>query len=313
MLLPIPPCISDLCRKFRDLNKKEIVFLLVSTLSILSCFCLTIERMVSVDKSSPDFTFTVVIVVNLVFCSYYIATGIFLERPYDVMMFIIGAIIILIYLIVNYSIGTTTPYRLARLISACVLCPIIVLLGVYLAWNYYRSGKLIFRTVGAVEKEQVMYKIMYKFFGLLQLDLQLGASLTVLVLKHGDDVSKLQIGLVCAVGILTLSSSLSGYFGVRLENRKLMHLYALLWICLPCYAVFNIVQTAIDLVGNTPAGKESLGQVTCICCSLSICTRALILYFGCKVYRSFGNGLKEKEHDLPLQLIKDKVRALRGA
>jgi hypothetical protein len=68
-----------------------------------------------------------------------------------------------------------------RLIIAAVLCPPLIAVGVWLSFNYHRSGNLIFRTVGANTEIQNMCKLIFVFFDLLKFDLQL--SVSVLVFK----------------------------------------------------------------------------------------------------------------------------------
>ncbi|KAL3862193.1 hypothetical protein ACJMK2_008180 [Sinanodonta woodiana] len=288
---PIKDTVLGKVRKFSDLNKKEIVFMAVSGVALVACLGLTIKRMVDVDKSNPDFTFTLVLLFNILFCSYYISTGIVFEKPYELMIFIIGVIIVWLYLIVNYAVKPEIPFKLSRLIIASVLSPVIFVLGGLIAKNYHDSGNLIFRTVGANAILQDMCKNMFIFLGFLKLDLQLGVTLAVLVLTKGSVLSTHQIILLCVVGVLTLASFLFGHFAVRLENKKLMYIYASLWIFLPAYTVYCIVQTAKDLQENA---TDSLKIVTFICCVLSMCARCTIIYFGIQAYRSFGHGLKEK-------------------
>lgn len=71
-----------------------------------------------------------------------------------------------------------------RLVLACILSPILIVLGVLIAKLYNDSGKLIFRTVGANTEQQAMCKTMFAFFGLLKFDLQLGVGIILLLLQN---------------------------------------------------------------------------------------------------------------------------------
>lgn len=71
-----------------------------------------------------------------------------------------------------------------RLVLACILSPILIVLGVLIAKLYNDSGKLIFRTVGANTEQQAMCKTMFAFFGLLKFDLQLGVGIILLFLHN---------------------------------------------------------------------------------------------------------------------------------
>ena len=64
----------------------------------------------------------------------------------------------------------------ARLVLACVLSPVIIVLGFIIAKEYHESGRLIFRTVGADSMMQGFCKILFLFLGLQKFDLQLSVS-----------------------------------------------------------------------------------------------------------------------------------------
>ena len=49
-------------------------------------------------------------------------------------------------------------------------------MGLFLSVSYYRSGKLIFRLVGADGQLQNMCRLLFLFFDLLKFDLQLSVS-----------------------------------------------------------------------------------------------------------------------------------------
>ncbi|KAL3862192.1 hypothetical protein ACJMK2_008179 [Sinanodonta woodiana] len=291
-------------RRLSDLNKKEVAFLAVSIITLASSLGLTIERMVKVDKHSSDYTFTIVLLVNIVFGFYYVIYGVIFERSSELAIYLIGVVILWVYLVLNYTISVKGPLKLFRLIAACLLCPVTLGLGCFIVKNYHDSGNLLFRIVGAKPDIQRMCKLLFLFIDLLKLDLQIGVSLTVLMLTTRSGHSNLRIVFVVVVGSLTLASFLIGYFGVRRENYLLMIISATLWISLPAYCIYCIVQTAIDM--KRLEGADSHSIVTFLCCALGICTRVLILVCGIRVVFNFGKDLKNKvygarqiQHDEP--------------
>ena len=62
------------------------------------------------------------------------------------------------------------------MIVACCLAPFLVSLGLYIAWDYHVSKKIIFRTVGADATWQGMLTRLLAFQDVLKFDLQLGVS-----------------------------------------------------------------------------------------------------------------------------------------
>ncbi|KAK6979297.1 hypothetical protein BgiMline_020268, partial [Biomphalaria glabrata] len=62
----------------------------------------------------------------------------------------------------------------SRLVIACLFCPVLLVMGGTITKQYIVSGHLIFRTVGASENLQKLYRNVLYFQDGLKFDLQLG-------------------------------------------------------------------------------------------------------------------------------------------
>lgn len=119
-------------RNIKRLHWLEWLFLLLAVVSILGTLGITIERIVDITrdnhsscshnsgddwKSDPDFTFAVLLIVNLgnkiyiswwlsvifiVFCAVYAVDGLLREQKYEMLTYVGGVLVIMIYIITNY-------------------------------------------------------------------------------------------------------------------------------------------------------------------------------------------------------------------
>lgn len=280
-------------RVVKDIDKKEIVFSLVACLSLLAAFVLAIIKLVNLSNASntkdPDFTFALIIIINTVFCIYYVLNGILAERPYEILVFVIATGIVWIYIIVNYALNPGT-IKLIRLVIASVLSPVLIVLGAWIAKLYNDSGKLIFRTVGASGEQQHMCKTMFAFFGLLKFDLQLGLSMVILILTNGSKIDTKDIVILTVGTVITVVCFLIGYLCVRWENKPMAFVFGLSLLLQPAYVLYKIIQTG----NNLNAGNEALSATTFTCAGLSLIIRISVAVYGVRAYLNFGYGLAEK-------------------
>lgn len=287
-------------RSPNSLTKLEIVFLVVSLLSLIACLGITIERAVVSPNDSADFTFALVLLVNVCFCMYYVLSGVFFERPYEIGILVLATGIVWLYLVLNYAINVKGPFKLARLIVSSALSPCVIVMGVLIARNYHESKNLIFRTVGAHISLQDICRTMFVFFDLLKADLQVSFSLALLILTSGQKLDMEDKILLPVSLIFGLASFITGYLSVRLESRPAALAYAVIWIAMPAYACYLIVMAAKDLQSdnNEHNVKTSLNAVIFVAGGACLVVRSASLFFGIKAFFNFGKGLRQKVYGI---------------
>ncbi|XP_052819766.1 uncharacterized protein LOC128245602 [Mya arenaria] len=279
-----------------SLTKIEKAFLILCSLSLVAVIIITIIKMADIPKDDADFTFALLLLINSCITLYYLFSGVFFERPYELIILVISTFIVWIYLVLNYSISVKNDLKLGRLITASVLGPVVLVLGVILVKNYRDSKGLIFRTVGANEEDQNMCNTLYIFLGFLKADLQLSISLAVLVLNTGrllNEEDKILLPVTTLIGIVT---AVCGYLCVRFENKKIAVIYLAMWCLIPAYTIYLIYHAAKDLSDTSDDTQMEIGlyAVLFVTAAASLVVKALSIMFGVRVYRNFGKGLKEK-------------------
>ncbi|XP_046583425.1 uncharacterized protein LOC124290674 [Haliotis rubra] len=285
----IETTVAGKIRRIQDIERKELVFLVVSAIAIVASTGFTIYKLATVDKHQTDFVFALVIIVNACFCLFYLVHGVLKERPYEIFILVITTIIMLVYLIVNYSVGKQDTIKLVRLIIACCLAPVVVGLGGWLGREYLLSGNLIFRTVGASSMLQAMCNKLFLFLDLLKLDLQLGITMVILILVNGVNINTLDIVVLCVGIVVTIGWFFLGHACVRHESKIMTYVF---WGLSPldlCYVIYKIVKAFTRL---TVAPALAACSITAGFLAAAVRVAVIILtYF---IFRNYDNGLKEK-------------------
>ncbi|XP_048752003.1 uncharacterized protein LOC125663715 isoform X2 [Ostrea edulis] len=294
-------------RPLKDLEKKEVAFAVISLISSLVAIGLAIQRLVTTSNGNPDFTFALIIIINALFCVYYVFHGLLAERPYEVIVMVLATVVILIYIVVNYILSTKNDVKLARLVLACILSPVIIVIGLMIAKEYHESGRLIFRTVGADSTMQGFCKTLFLFLGLQKFDLQLNVTMVLLILQSGTNADTEDI-VVLAVGVpVTIACFALGYLSVRWENKILGIVYAISLLLAPAYIIFKVYESADHLANSythgqnsttttlgTPQQTTALSGTTFTCAGLALFIRVLMAMYFLKTVLNFGHGLKYK-------------------
>lgn len=294
-------------RKWNSLSKLEVAFLVIALLSILSTMGLTLERIVDIlmnhRAGTDDFTFALVLLMSTAFCVFYIINGVFGERAFELLVFIGGVLIVLGYSIINYTqvdpdVTRRTPktVKLVRLILVSVFGPIDIIMGLIIAKQYFESGNLVFRTVGANLDLQRMCRNMNLYVSVLKFDLQLQLTLVILVLSNGTQLELTEI-LVLSIGIpYSIIYTVLGWLAVRFENKIMAYIFFLGSVAEPAYIIYKI----IDLSANwqeSKTNRELLIPITVICASwAALGIRIILMVTSIRAVRNFGLGLKEKAY-----------------
>lgn len=279
-------------RTCSSLTKWEWLYLIVSVTSLITSLILTFCTIPTLKKDSFDLTFALVLIYTTLFCFYYVIHGVLKERAFELMVFVITIIILLIYSIMNYisQAQNESKLKLMRLILVCVLGPVLITAGIWLSREYYLSGNLIYRTVGANINLQSMCQTMFLCSTLLKFDLQLQGSMVLLVMEKGTQIKHSE-SIILGIGFtITIIFVSVGFLSMRYENKILISIFLIMSISEPAYIIYKFY-VASDQV-------KILHKATYICGVLALiiwgCTIVCMYY----VMKNFGKGLKEKVYGL---------------
>ncbi|XP_038075543.1 uncharacterized protein LOC119743225 [Patiria miniata] len=285
-------------RKWFDISVREKVFLVTVAMSLLVTLGLTIDRLAASDKASPNFTFALLLIVNIVFCLFYVFHAILLEHPYELFVFAFSITALLIYCVSNFveTLGEgLNIVKLVRLVVIGLFGTFDMIYGMYLGAMYYRQRNLIFRTVGANINLQALCGNMYLFSDLLKFNVQLETSMVILVLDDGIYLNTSMEKIVLGLGLpVTLIWNVVGFLAIRYENRILVGLFLLTCWVLPVYTTYKFVDISFLWPTWTQHSQKVLPSCILVCGILAILVRAFLVVVVVHLSQNFGHGLGEK-------------------
>ncbi|XP_027711138.1 uncharacterized protein LOC114038168 isoform X2 [Vombatus ursinus] len=210
------------------------VYFCITLVSLLSIIGLTIKTLV--QKSDENFTISLIQLIGVVFCIYYVTRGILQENRQELIVFTLSILLVMLRSLVNFLVlaAEDKPMRKDPVILLC-LCVLILTSGLYASLQH---------------------------------------SLILII-------GVLWAGLKVTIGILAI----------------LRELKALVWIFLvqnvPEVAyLFYLLYTISRAWGQ---GSSYTGEAAAIVGScISVAIKSVLLWALVHVYRSFGQGLRER-------------------
>ncbi|XP_037289555.2 uncharacterized protein LOC119183319 isoform X4 [Rhipicephalus microplus] len=239
-------------------SRLEWAFFTISSLSLLVSLGFTVERLISLEKDTDDYTFAIMLCFTSLFCFFYIVHGILKERYHEIAVFIFSSILLLVYLILNVVSPSQTAgasiQKKVRLGVAVFFLLGIIYLGGKVSHSYWSERRLLFR-INAKEDLQAMLGWLFLCSSLIFFDVQLQGTMLIFVMNNGTDVSHVEI-IVLAVGpVVTLAGAIAGECTIRKESKVWLSIFVVLWFP-------NVVYIGLKLYDWKPLGPISHRQLS---------------------------------------------------
>lgn len=182
-----------------------------------------------------------------------------------------------------------------RLIVASVFSPFIMITGVMMIRSYLITNSVVFRTVGANKLAQERVKTLYQYLALIKADVQIALTMALLILRDGSNLNLEDKILLPVVLVYSISSCVVGFLMVRYENARMVILYTVMWLLMPTYSIFLIIESAIYMQNKHRSSQEKgLTAVIFVSTIVSLIVRVCILYYVLRVFLNFGAGLRQR-------------------
>ncbi|XP_030363883.1 uncharacterized protein LOC115617487 isoform X1 [Strigops habroptila] len=187
--LQIKPC--------SELSFPVKIYFCVTILSLLSVIGLTIETLVR--QTEEDFTISLIQLIGVVFCVYYVTRGILQENRQELIVFVLSILLVMFRSIVNFTVlsAEQKPKLLARFILILLVGSFDVICAIILIQS---QSMMAFRVGGALESLQSQYFMMNLCFSMLTFDLQAQLCLCVLLISL-HEITLLH-NIISATGVL---------------------------------------------------------------------------------------------------------------
>ncbi|CAG0890161.1 unnamed protein product [Cyprideis torosa] len=271
-------------RTFSSLTRWELLYLVISLFSIVGAIGTTIERVVIIPKECDDVIIAVILLINSLFCLVYILRGIFFELPYELLVFVLTVVVVVIYVFISYfgfcppppnqvdsgknSINTacdvtSCPIKLSRLIVASVVSPILICLGLFLISKQFSSWNLVFRSVGGASRLQSAAKLHYAFQSLLWFDFQTDISMVILCLRGGfQELNKTEVLILTIGSLYCVTTRVIAYFAIRRESLILCWIYWISFPVVPAYVIYELDTPATGVLDYGAAVLDKTAYFT---------------------------------------------------
>nr|XP_042708776.1 uncharacterized protein LOC101952142 isoform X3 [Chrysemys picta bellii] len=156
-------------KPWSELSSPVKIYFCVTILSLLSVIGLTTETLVR--QTHEDFTISLIQLIGVVFCVYYVTRGILQENRQELIVFVLSILLVMFRSIVNFTVvpAEQKPNVLARFILILLVGSFDVICAIILIQS---QSMMAFRVGGALESLQSQYFMLNLCFSMLTFDLQ---------------------------------------------------------------------------------------------------------------------------------------------
>ncbi|XP_078498572.1 uncharacterized protein LOC144754527 [Lissotriton helveticus] len=276
-------------KPWSELPKFIKVYFCLAIVSLLCVLALTIYSIVLQKKEG--FTVSLIQLIGVVFCIYYVTRGILQENRQELIVFVLSVLLLMVRSIVNFTVITDKDK--IQLLPGFVMLLLVGLFHVICAVILIQSPNMMaFRVGGALESLQSQYFMLNLCFSMLTFDLQAQLCLCVLLLTSGlQHISELH-SIILGIGVAwAFLKVVIGTMAILKEMKPLVWIFVLQNLPEVAYLVY-LLYTVISSWGHDKTHILEAAAVTGSCISVTI--KSVLFWSLYHVYRSFGQGLRER-------------------
>lgn len=267
-------------------------FTIVSLMAVLGLTISSIykQRMTTDVSDEDNFTVSLVQLIGILFCIYYISRGVLQENRQELVVFVLSVLVVMIRSVVNFSVLGSKGKQELLVRFVCIMClGVIHVLCTTLLIQ--RPNMMAFRVGGALERLQEQYFLLNLCFSMVTFDLQAQLCLCILI-TTSDSAMSARSTIILAVGVVwACLTAAVGAVAVLKEARVLV--WAFMVQNLPQVAFFvYLMYTVVEKWFHDSTYTLEAAAVTGALISLVI--KAVLFWGLIKLVHSFGQGLRER-------------------
>uniref|UniRef100_A0A8D0GPD7 DUF7789 domain-containing protein n=1 Tax=Sphenodon punctatus TaxID=8508 RepID=A0A8D0GPD7_SPHPU len=275
-------------KPWSELSSPVKIYFCVTTLSLLSIIGLTIETLVR--QTDEDFVVSLIQLIGVVFCVYYVTRGILQENRQELIVFVLSVLLVMLRSIINFIVllAEQKPDLLARFILILLVGSFDVICAIILIQS---QSMMAFRVGGALESLQSQYFMLNLCFSMLTFDLQAQLCLCVLLLTRLHDII-LFYSVILAVGVLWAFLKVTiGIIAILKELKPLAWIFLSQNLPEVAYLAY-LLYMVITQWGKNGSYALEAAVITGSC--ISVVIKSVLFWALFHVYHSFGQGLRER-------------------
>ncbi|XP_043532231.1 uncharacterized protein LOC122540459 isoform X2 [Chiloscyllium plagiosum] len=292
-----------------ELSCFEKVYVAAAILSLIAMLVVTIQSIViqvkdgSKDPTQEDFTISLIQLIGIVFCFYYVLHGIFQENRQELIAFVLSILFVVIRSVVNFASATPMERAELQIRFGFILTFGVFLMLISIIYLIKSPNMMAFRVSGAFETSQSQYLMVFLCFSMVTFDLQTqaasptdgvasGLCLCVLVLTSGASHISLEHSVILGVGICwAVLKAVIGLIAILKEIKCLVWIFMIQNLPELAYLGY-LLYLVISEWGLNGTYVLEAGAVTGA--TLSVIIKAVLGCSMIKVSRCFGQGLHER-------------------
>lgn len=274
------------------LVKLYFCFTIVSLLALLGLTLTSIYKQRK-DTSMTDednLTVSLILLVGILFCIYYISRGVLQENRQELVVFVLCVFVIMIRSVVNFSVLGPKDKQDLLVRFVCIMCvgTVHVLCTSLLI---LRPNMMAFRVGGALERLQEQYFLLNLCFSMVTFDLQAQLCLCILITAL-DLVISTSNSIILGVGVVwACLTAAVGAVAVLKEARVLVWVFMGQNLPQLAFLVYLLYMVIVKWFSDSMYTREA-ATITAALISLII---KVVLFWGLiRLVHSFGQGLRER-------------------
>ncbi|KAK2897900.1 uncharacterized protein [Channa argus] len=291
-LIPTPCGPVKSWSELSGLVKLYFCFTIVSLLALLGLTLTSIYKqgMGTAESDEDNLTVSLILLVGILFCIYYIIRGVLQENRQELVVFVLTVLLIIIRSVVNFSVLGTKGKRELLVRFVCIMCLGVVHVVCTLLL-IQRPNMMAFRVGGALESLQEQYFLLNLCFSMVTFDLQAQLCLCILILTSDSDMSA-RNGIILGVGVVwACLTAAVGVVAVLKEAKALVWVFMVQNLPQVAFFVYLIYTVAEKWFQDSTYILEAAGVTGAV---ISLIIKVVLIWGLIRLVHSFGQGLRER-------------------
>ncbi|XP_070824339.1 uncharacterized protein [Chaetodon trifascialis] len=274
------------------LLKLYFCFTIASLLALLGLTLSSIyKQRMDTDVSDEDnFTVSLIQLVGILFCIYYISRGVLQENRQELVAFVLTVLVVMVRSVVNFSVLGSKGKQELLVRFVCIMClGVIHVFCTTLLIN--RPNMMAFRVGGALESLQEQYFLLNLCFSMVTFDLQAQLCLCILI-TTSDSAMSATNSIILGVGVVwACLTAAVGAVAVLKEAKVWVWVFTVQNLPQVAFFVYLMYTVVMKWFRDSTYTLEAAAVTGAL---ISLLIKAVLFWGLVRLVHSFGQGLRER-------------------
>ncbi|KAM4571190.1 uncharacterized protein V3H82_010873 [Fundulus diaphanus] len=282
-------------KAWSELSKLVKLYFCFSIVSLVALLGLTVSSIYKQHKNTSvsdedNFTVSLVQLIGIVFCIYYISRGVLQENRQELVAFVLCVLVVMVRSVVNFSVVGSKGKQEVLVRFVCIMCLGVV--HVFCTTLLLRGPNMMaFRVGGALESLQEQYFLLNLCFSMVTFDLQAQLCLCILITTSDSAMSATNT-IILGVGVFwACLTAAVGAVAVLKEAKVLVWVFMvqnLPQVAFFIYLMYSVIEKWFQDQTYTLEAAAVTGAL------ISLLIKGALFWGLIRLVQSFGQGLRER-------------------